>query len=45
MNTNKKAVGFNKNIKKHGFIFYYNLRADPLLIIGYADFRQIPCRC
>ena len=38
MNIKKKAVGFKKNIKKHGLLFHYNIRADTLLGIGSADF-------
>ena len=27
------------------FIFHYNIRADPMLGIGYVSIRQIQCRC
>ena len=43
MNINKEAVGFKKNIKKHGLHFHHNMRADPLLGIGSVDYIQIPC--
>ena len=41
MNKNKKTIGFKKNIKNHGLIFHYNIRADlmlgifMLLLYGY----------
>ena len=41
----KKVVGFKNTIKKHDFLFYYNIRSDPLLNIGYVDVRRIPCSC
>ena len=40
-----KAVGFKKNIKKHGLIFHYSIRADPFLGVGYVAVRQITCSC
>ena len=42
MNIKKKYVGFKKNIKKHDFIFHYNIRKDPMLGIGYVDVRSMP---
>ena len=45
MNINKKYVGFKKNIKKHGLLFHYNIRAYPLLGIGFVGVRRIPCSC
>ena len=33
MNINRKSVDFNKNIKKHGFIFHYNIRSDPFWLL------------
>ena len=44
MNIKKKYVDF-KNINKHGLIFHCNIRSDPMLGIGYVDFRWIQCRC
>ena len=45
MNIKKKAVGSNRNIKKHGLLFRYNIKADPLLGVGYVEVRRIPCIC
>ena len=45
MNIKNKAVGFRENIKKHGLLFQYNIRADPLLGVVYVAFIQIPCSC
>ena len=39
----KKSAAFKKNIKNHGLIFHYNIRADPMLGIGYVAVRHIPC--
>ena len=36
MNIRERAVGFRKNIQKHGLIFHYNIRADSLLGIDYV---------
>ena len=41
----KKAVGFTKNIKKHGLIFHYNIISYLLLVIGYDAVRRIICSC
>ena len=41
----KKAVGFKKNIRKHGLHLPYNIRIDTLLSIGYIAVRHIPCSC
>ena len=41
----EKYVGFKKNIKKHGLIFCYNIRADNLLGIGYVYVRLIHFSC
>ena len=45
MNIKKKAVGIKKNIDKHGLLFHYNIREDPLLGIGYVSIRWITCSC
>ena len=45
MNTKKEAVAFNKNLKKHGLITHYNIRADTLLGIGYVAVIWIPYIC
>ena len=45
MNIKGKTVGFKKNVKKNGLVRHYNLRADPLLGIGYVAVKQIPCSC
>ena len=45
MNIKKKAVGLNNNIKYHGFIFHYNIRADPMSVIGYVTVIWITCSC
>ena len=31
------------NIKKNGLLFHYNIRADPMLGIGYAAVIRIQC--
>ena len=41
----KKYIGFKNNIKKHGLIFHYNIRADPMLGVGYVDIIWIQCIC
>ena len=33
----KKKIGFKKNIKKHGFLFHHNIRADNMLGIIYVS--------
>ena len=38
-----KYVGFRKNMKRCGLIFYYNIITDPLFGIGYVTVRIIPC--
>ena len=43
MYIKKKALGFNKNINKHGLIFRYNIRVDILFGIFCGAARQIPC--
>ena len=45
MNIKGKAVGFKNNIKKHGLVFHFNIRADPMLGIGYVAIIRIPCSC
>ena len=45
INAKKKSVGFNKNIKKHGLLFHYNIRAYTLLGIFYVYVRSILCIC
>ena len=45
MNINNKSIGFNKNIKKHGSIFHYDIISDPFLSISYVSVRMIPCSC
>ena len=42
MNIKKKYVGLNKNIKNHGLIFHYNIKADIRLDIGYVSVKLIP---
>ena len=41
----EKNVGFKRKIKKHGLIFHCNIRADPMLGLGYFFVRQIPYSC
>ena len=43
MSIKKKYVNFRKNINKHGLVFHYNIRADPMLGMGYVSVRRIPC--
>ena len=43
MNIKKEAVGKNNNIKKHGFLFHYNIRSDTMLGIGCVAVRRISC--
>ena len=43
MTVKKEDIGFRKNIKKHGLIFHYNIRVDPMLGIGYVAVRRIRC--
>ena len=45
MNIKEKAVGFKKNMKKHGLLFHCNIRAYTLLGIHYVSVIRIPCRC
>ena len=45
MNINKKAVGFEKNIKNHGLLFHYNIAADNMLGVFYVAVIRISCRC
>ena len=45
MNSKEKYVGFKRNIKKQGFLFYYNTWKDTMMGIDYVDVRHIPCRC
>ena len=40
-----KAVGFKKYIKKHGLLFQYKIRAEPILDIGYVAVIHIPYSC
>ena len=40
--TSRKTFCLKKNIRNHGFIFQYNIRADPMLGICYAFVRWIP---
>ena len=41
----EKAFDLNKNIKRHGLIFHYNIRSDNALGIGYFAVIWIPCMC
>ena len=41
----EKYVGFKKNIKKHSFLFHYNISTCPLLVIGYVAVIKIPYGC
>ena len=43
MNIKKNSIGFNNDIKSIDLFFLYNIRADPMLGIGYVDVRQILC--
>ena len=45
INMKKEDVGFKNNIKKHGLTFHYNIKADPMLSIGYVSAIWTPCRC
>ena len=41
----RKAIGFKKNINKHGLTLQYNIRADHMLDISYVAVVCMKCIC